>query len=284
MKQKVWFITGAAKGFGLEICKAALAYGDLVVATARKNQGSIAKNMAWENNILRLQVDVTNEVQVKEAVKLAISQFGRIDVLVNNAGYGLVAAVEEASDEEVKKQYETNVFGLLNVTRAVLPYMRSERSGHIINFSSLFGYLASIPGLGVYASTKFAVEGISEGLAAEAKIFGIHVTSVAPGLFSTSFASKESYESSQIILSDYNETVGNARKVIEQLNGNQPGDPFKLADVIMKLANSEKPPLHLPIGADAIDSFRKKTEIMQQEVAEWEAISKSTAHQDAVYY
>ena len=199
--------------------------------------------------------------------------------LVNNAGYGLLAATEEASDEEVKRQYDTNVFGLLNVTRAVLPHMRSQRSGHIINISSLFGYIASVPGFGIYGSTKFAVEGISEGLALEVKPLGIHVTSVAPGLFSTSFASTESYQTSKLIIEDYKETVGSVREGFGKLDGNQPGDPSKLAKVIIQLAESENPPVHLPIGKDAVAAFRTKTDIMQKEISVWENISISTDHQ-----
>ena len=278
MKQKVWFITGASKGFGLEIAKAALADGDKIVATVRKNQEAFAAKFQETDSVLIVQLDVTNEQQVKTGVEKAIDRFGRIDVLVNNAGYGLLAATEEASDEEVKKQYDTNVFGLLNITRAVLPHMRNQRSGHIINISSLFGYIASIPGLGIYGSTKFAVEGISEGLALEVKPLGIHVTSAAPGLFSTSFASPESYLSSELIIDGYNETVGTVRRAITQLDGNQPGDPSKLAQVIIQLAKSENPPLHLPIGRDAVAAFRMKTDIMQKEVSTWENASISTDH------
>lgn len=279
MKQKVWFITGASKGFGLEIAKAALANGDKIVATVRKNHEEFAAKFQETDSVLIVQLDVTNEQQVKTGVEKAIDRFGRIDVLVNNAGYGLLAATEEASDEEVKKQYDTNVFGLLNVTRAVLPHMRSQRSGRIINISSLFGYIASIPGLGIYGSTKFAVEGISEGLALEVKPLGIHVTSAAPGLFSTSFASTESYQSSELIIDSYNETVGAVRRTISQLDGNQPGDPSKLAQVIIQLAESENPPIHLPIGKDAVAAFRTKTNMMQKEISAWENVSISTDHQ-----
>ncbi|MDB5089594.1 MAG: NADP-dependent 3-hydroxy acid dehydrogenase YdfG, partial [Mucilaginibacter sp.] len=199
-KQKVWFITGASKGFGLEIAKAALAAGDKVVATVRSNADGLRSKLQQDNEVLVVSLDVTNEQQVKEGVQNAISRFGHIDVLVNNAGYGLLGATEEASDEEVRKQYDTNVFGLLNVTRAVLPHMRSQHSGHIINISSLFGYTASAPGFGLYGSTKFAVEGISEGLALEVKPLGIHVTAAAPGLFSTNFTSPDAYQPSKVIL------------------------------------------------------------------------------------
>src|SRR6187402_1302795 len=165
MKNKVWFITGASKGFGFEIAKAALASGDKVVATVRKNAPDLSAGLNNDANVLVVTLDVTKEDQVKAGVKAAVDRFGSIDVLVNNAGYGLLAATEEASDEEVRKQYDTNVFGLLNVTRAVLPYLRKQGSGHIINISSLFGYLNTVPGFGLYGSTKYAVEGITEGLA-----------------------------------------------------------------------------------------------------------------------
>ena len=164
MKSKVWFITGASKGFGFEIARAVLASGDQVVATVRKNAGELAARLNGGDRALVVTLDVTNEKEVKAGVRAAIDKFQRIDVLVNNAGYGLLAATEEASAEEVRKQYDTNVFGLLNVTRAVLPQLRRQGSGHIINISSLFGYLNSVPGFGLYGSTKFAVEGISEGL------------------------------------------------------------------------------------------------------------------------
>jgi NAD(P)-dependent dehydrogenase (short-subunit alcohol dehydrogenase family) len=280
LKQKVWFITGASRGFGLSISNSVIANGDKVVATVRKDQESIANLLQEEeNNVLVLQLDVTKEDQAQAAVQKAISHFGSIDVLVNNAGYALLAAFEEASDEEVKKQYETNVFGLLNVTRAVLPHMRNQQSGHIINISSLFGYTVAAPGFGIYGSTKFAVEGISEGLALEVKQFGINVTAVAPGLFTTDFASETSYQSSNIKLDSYRNTVGVVRKDIQHLNGKQPGDPARLAQVIIKLVESQNPPLHLPIGKDAIAVFRKKTERMQKEIEEWEAISSNTDHQ-----
>jgi NAD(P)-dependent dehydrogenase (short-subunit alcohol dehydrogenase family) len=278
-KQKVWFITGASKGFGLEIAKAALAAGDKVVATVRSNPDQLKNVLKNEDNALVVVLDVTRENEVKQGVKAAIDRFNEIDVLVNNAGYGLLAATEEASDEEVRKQYDTNVFGLLNVTRAVLPQMRKQQSGHIINISSLFAYTASYPGFGIYGSTKFAVEGISEGLALEVKPLGIHVTSAAPGIFRTNFASPESYQLSKLTLDAYNDTVGYVRAAVSQLDGNQPGDPLKLAQVILQLANTENPPLHLPIGKDAVASFKTKTAQMTKEVAEWEEVSGSTDHQ-----
>jgi NAD(P)-dependent dehydrogenase (short-subunit alcohol dehydrogenase family) len=249
------------------------------VATVRKSREKFEASFKETDDILIVQLDVTKEREVKNGIEKAIFRFGRIDVLVNNAGYGLLGATEEASDEEVKRQFDTNVFGLLNVTRSVLPHMRSQRSGHIINISSLFAYIASVPGLGIYSSTKFAVEGISEGLALEVKSLGIHVTAVAPGLFSTNFASPDSYQSTKLIIEDYKETVGKVREGLKQLDGNQPGDPAKLAQVIIQLADSEHPPLHLPIGKDAVLAFRAKTDMMQKEVSVWENISVSTDRQ-----
>jgi len=278
MKSKVWFITGASKGFGFEIARAALAIGDQVVATVRKNAGELSARLGSGDQLLVVTLDVTNEKEVKAGVKAAIDRFKHIDVLVNNAGYGLLAATEEASAEEVRKQYDTNVFGLLNVTRAVLPQLRKQASGHIINISSLFGYLNNVPGFGLYGSTKYAVEGISEGLATELRPLGIQVTAVAPGLFSTEFASTDSYQTSAVVLDTYKGTVGGVRANIGHLNGKQPGDPSKLADVIVKLAASENPPLHLPIGSDAIKKFREKTAQITREIEEWESISTSTDH------
>ena len=278
MKQKVWFITGASKGFGFEIAKAALANGDKVVATARKHAEQLAAKLGNPDRTLVVTLDVTNESEVKAGVQSAIDRFQRIDVLVNNAGYGLLAATEEASAEEVRKQYETNVFGLLNVTRAVLPQLRQQGSGHIINISSLFGYLNNTPGFGLYGSTKYAVEGITEGLATELKPLGIKVTAVAPGLFTTDFASTDSYQGSALILDAYKETVGAIRSNMSNFHGNQPGDPGKLASVIVKLAASENAPLHLPIGSDAVKKFRDKTAQITKEVEAWEPISVSTDH------
>lgn len=275
-KQKVWFITGASRGFGFDIVKAALDGGDKVVATVRSNPEKLEEQLGQADNLLVAVLDVTAEAQVKEGVQKAIGRFGQIDVLVNNAGYGLLGATEEISDAEVREQFDTNVFGLLNVTRAVLPHMRDRKSGHIINISSLLGYGASVPGLGLYGATKFAVEGISEGLALEVKPLGIRVTAAAPGLFRTDFASASSYKSSASIMDAYEPTVGQIRHALQSLDGTQPGDPAKLAQVIIQIANDEQPPLHLPIGKDSVALFRSKAAQAEQEVASWEAVSSAT--------
>jgi len=274
---KVWFITGASRGFGLEIAKAALSAGDKVVATVRSKPEQLAAALQNHPDLLVVLLDVVREEQAKAAVSQAIARFGTIDILVNNAGYGIVAAVEEASDAETRKQYDTNVFGLLNVTRAVLPYLRKQRSGHVINVSSLFGY-GAIPGWGLYGSTKYAVEGLSEGLAVELAPLGIHVTVVAPGLFSTDFLSPDSYTLAQNIIEDYTPTVGPMRNGADKLHGNQPGDPAKLAQVILQLVNAKNPPVHLPIGKDSVGMYRKMAAKNGQEVEAWAAVSTGTDH------
>lgn len=279
--KKVWLVTGAAKGFGLEFVKAALESGDQVIATVRSQPEQLAQTLHHPADLFIVLMDVTDETQVKAAVQQGIDHFGRLDVVINNAGYGLIAGVEEATDAEARKQYDTNVFGLLNVTRAVLPTLRKQKSGHIINISSLFGYDAWA-GLGLYGSTKFAVEGISQGLAVDLAPFGIHVTAVAPGLFSTEFLSSESYAVTGNPIADYDETpVGQIRAGIGQFHKTQPGDPKKLAQVVVQLVASENPPVHLPIGKDAVDLYQQNVAKTQQELAGWLAAATSTDHAKA---
>jgi NAD(P)-dependent dehydrogenase (short-subunit alcohol dehydrogenase family) len=279
--QKVWFITGASRGLGLAIGKAALKSGDMVTRGVRSKTDQLSAVLSDPNGLLVVKLDVTNEQEVLAAVERAIAHFGKIDVLVNNAGYGMLTAIEEASDRETRKQFETNVFGLLNVTRAVLPHMRRQKSGHIINVSSLFGYDA-IPGWGLYGSTKFAVEGLSKGLSVELAPFGIHVTAIAPGLFSTDFLSADSYANPASVISDYENTaVGEMRHKIDGLHGRQPGDPRKLADLVIKLAKSENPPVHLPVGRDAIAMYRNNVAKTSKEIDEWEYLASGTDRDDS---
>ncbi|MCC3158433.1 SDR family NAD(P)-dependent oxidoreductase [Hymenobacter sp. 15J16-1T3B] len=274
--QKVWFVTGASRGLGLEIVKAALAAGDYVVATVRKQAEQLTTSLEHHSNLLVTLLDVTNPAQVTEAVQAALARFGQIDVLVNNAGYGFLGAFEEASEAEMHRQFDTNVFGLIRVTQAVLPHMRQRRSGHIINVSSLFGYQASVPGFGLYGASKFAVEGITEGLALEVSALGIRVTALAPGLFSTDFLAADSYVQSATVLEAYAATVGGTRAAAGHIHGNQPGDPAKLAAVVRQLVDSPEPPVHLPVGKDAVASLRGKIATLQAEVAAWESVAVST--------
>lgn len=278
-KQKVWFITGAARGIGLEILKAVLETGDNVVATVRSSAESLADKLGNPENLQVVLLDITDEQQAIAAANQAVQKFGQIDVLVNNAGYGLLSAVEEATADEVRKNFETNVFGLLNVTRAVLPHMRKKRSGHIINFSSVGG-LSGYIGWGVYGSTKFAVEGLTEALALELAPLGIHATVVAPGFFRTEFLDAASLTRSGHIIPDYDQTVGEMRKFATQANKKQPGDPVKLAKAIVKVANTEKPPVHLPLGKDSLQRYREKTANFEKDIEAWYDVITGTDHDD----
>ena len=275
-QQKTWFITGASKGFGLEITKAALAVGDKVVATVRNNSSLVYASLKEDTNLFVVEMDVTNESEVKEAVTKAVEHFGRLDIVVNNAGYGIIGAIEEVSDAEARKQYDTNVFGVLNVLRATLPFLRKQRSGHIINVSSLFAFDPLI-GWSLYASTKNAVEGISQGLVKELQPFGIGVTVIEPGLFRTGFTGKGSFAIAQNAISDYENTrVGQMRKRTNTFHGTQPGDPSKLATVVVKLGHTENPPLNLPIGTDSIINYNIFRDRLANDVNAWMKDSLST--------
>lgn len=275
---KVWFITGASRGFGFEITKAVLASGDKVIATVRSQPEKLETELS-DQNLLVLKMDVTDQKQTELAVIQAIDKFGKIDVLVNNAGFGLLSAVEEGTDEELRKMYDTNVFGLLNVTRSILPYLRKQHSGHIINISSVGGLVGSF-GWGLYSSTKFAVEGLSEAMSKELKPLGIFVTVVEPGYFRTNFLDKSSLTRSRNIIEDYVETSGKMREFATQVSYKQPGDPTKLAAAIVQIANAGTPPLHLPLGKDTLNSFRAKTEAFEKDIETWYDVIISTDHDD----
>jgi NAD(P)-dependent dehydrogenase (short-subunit alcohol dehydrogenase family) len=282
--RKVWLITGASRGFGFEITRAALESGDKVVATVRKNPEGLSTALNNPKELFIVQLDVTHEAEVHRGVQQAIEHFGKIDVVVNNAGFGLVGAIEEASDEEARRLYDTNVFGLLNVTRAVLPFLRRQRSGRLINISSLFGY-GAVPGWGLYGSTKYAVEGLSEGLALELAPFGIQVTAIAPGLFTTDFLSGDSYSTAKNSIEDYEAgAVGKMRNGATQLNGNQPGDPRKLAHVVVEIARAQNPPVHLPVGKDSFAMYRNTVARTTREINEREQLSSNTDHLKSIQH
>ena len=272
--KRVWFITGASRGFGALIARAAFADGNAVVAAGR-NVAAITERLGESPALLPVALDVTSEAQAKAAVDAAVEKFGRIDVLVNNAGFGLLAAVEESSDADVRRMYDTNVFGLLNVTRAVLPVMRKQRSGHVVNMSSIGGYRAAA-GFGVYSSTKFAVEGITEALHAELKPLGIHATVVEPGYFRTDFLDASSLVVGKNIIDDYDETSGKVRRFAVGMNHNQPGDPEKLATALVTLADAQTPPLRLPLGTDTLKAIAEKNAFVTAETETWKAVSQST--------
>ncbi|KQS87800.1 MULTISPECIES: oxidoreductase [unclassified Rhizobium] len=272
---RVWFITGASRGFGALITREALDAGDAVVATARNPQ-TIIDRFGEHPNLLPVALDVTSEAQAHAAAESAVKRFGRIDILLNNAGYGLLGAVEEATAEEIEKIYATNVFGLLKVTRAVLPHMRRQRSGHVMNISSIGGYVG-FPGWGVYGSTKFAIEGLSESLAIEVKPLGIDVTVIEPGFFRTDFLDEASLSISPSSIADYAETpAGAMRDFAAGKNHGQPGDPLRLAKAMITLSKAENPPLRMLFGTDTVAAIEAKNASVAAELATWRELATST--------
>ena len=271
---KTWFITGASRGLAALIAEQALGRGDNVVATAR-DPARVVSRLGDSPNLLAVALDVTNEAQARAAADAAVARFGRIDILLNNAGFGLLGAVEEATAPEIERVYATNVFGLLAVTRAVLPHMRRQRSGHVLNISSIGGYAASA-GWGVYCSTKFAVEGITEALALELKPLGVHATVIEPGFFRTDFLDAQSLSVSPSHIDDYADTAGAMRSFAASANHAQPGDPAKLARALMTVVDAAEPPLRMPFGSDAVRRIEAKNAAVAQELARWRDLSVST--------
>lgn len=275
----VWFITGASRGFGLQIARDLLERGHQVVATARQ-ASAVTDALGDDDNLLAVALDVTDEAQARQAVQAAVQRFGRIDVLINNAGRGLLGAVEEATDAEVRAVYETNVFGLLTVTRAVAPILRAQKSGTIVNISSVGGFVGS-PGWGVYASTKFAVEALTESLNAELRPLGIHVMVVEPGYFRTDFLDSSSLQIQQNTIADYADgPAGQMRVAAGERNHDQPGDPVKASAAIIDVVESERPPLRLLLGNDTIAAVEGKIAHVQAELAQWRSVSTSTDFDD----
>lgn len=274
MAERVWMVTGASRGIGAEIARAVLAAGDRLIATSRRVEG--LDHLGSSESVFKTALDVTDETQVRSAVDAGLDRFGHVDVLVNNAGISLLGAVEETNGDQVERLYRTNVFGLLDVTRALLPSMRTRRSGHIINISSVAGYSA-YAGFGVYSSTKFAVEGLSEALHAELKPLGIHVTVVEPGFFRTDIldANLSLLEATDRI-TDYDETAGAMRDAVPGYNHQQPGDPSKLARAVVELANAPDPPLRLPLGPDTLGRMEEKNALVEKETAAWRTLAAST--------
>jgi NAD(P)-dependent dehydrogenase (short-subunit alcohol dehydrogenase family) len=264
----VWLITGCSTGFGRELAKLVLARGWRAVVTARdpSKVTDIAEGHA--DNALVLPLDVTNREQIDAAVAKTIERFGQIDVLVNNAGYGYLAAIEEGEDAAVRDMFETNVFGLVDITKAVLPVMRKQRNGFIVNVSSIGG-LSSFAATGYYHGTKYAVEGISESLAIEVKPLGIDVMLVEPGPFRTNWAGP-SIKQSATLIDDYAPTAGERRKQTAARSGNQVGDPIRAAQAIIDAALSDTPPLRLLLGKMALELARKKLDLLRKDFDAWE--------------
>ena len=278
-KERTWFITGTSQGIGLVLVKQLLSQGYNVVATAR-NAESLKKAVGISSSqFLPLQVDLVSEKSVKQAVDSAIAQFGSIDYLVNNAGYGMIGGIEESSDAEVRANFDVNVFGLLNVTRAVLPHMRKAKFGHVINLSSVFGLLAGA-GWGVYCSTKFAVEAISEALVQEVKPFGIKVTLIEPGYIRTNFLNSTSLIAPKNPIEEYAGIRESVRVHQEDLAGKQLGNPEKVAELIIKVTKIPEPPLHLLTGSDAYQFANYKIDELKNEIERNKELTFSTDFTD----
>jgi NAD(P)-dependent dehydrogenase (short-subunit alcohol dehydrogenase family) len=252
----VWLVTGASSGFGKAICEAALERGNRLVATARDILTIESLVKEHREQALALQLDVTDSGASRLVIGEALKVFQRLDVVVNNAGYAHGGAVEELTDEELRQQFEVNLFGLINMTRAVLPQMRRQRSGHLVQISSLNG-IEGLAGAGYYAASKFAIEGLSESLAQEIAHLGIKVTIVESGPLRTRFANPSSARWAAPI-QDYADSVGQTREALSQLDGNQPGDPARAARIVVDVVERDQPPLRLPLGQMAVDNIRTR--------------------------
>lgn len=275
-RKKTWLVTGASKGLGLTLVKRLLKNGYRVAATSR-NIGDLQKEIEPSAAFLPLQVDLVNEQSVAEAVAEIIRTWSAIDVVVNNAGYGQLGTLEELSDAESRRNFDVNVFGALNVIRSIMPHLRAQQSGTVLNISSVGGFTGNFPGWGIYCATKFAMAGFTEGLAAEAKEFGVTATVVYPGYFRTNFLSEGSLNLPGNPIAAY--TTARAVEAMHknEISGNQPGDPEKAAAVLIATAESGNPPLHLFLGQDAYDMARVKMEMVQHDLAAHESQATATA-------
>jgi NAD(P)-dependent dehydrogenase (short-subunit alcohol dehydrogenase family) len=269
---KVWFITGCSTGFGRFLAIEALEKGYKVVVTAR-NTNDVQDIVApYPETAIVVKLDVTDTASIKSSVAAAIEKFGQIDVLVNNAGIGYFGAIEESEEAEVRRMFEINVFGLAHMTQAVLPIMRKQRSGHILNIASIGG-LRSFPGVGFYNATKYAVDGLSEALSKEVAPLGIKVTIVAPSGFRTDWAGRSANDS-KIVIEDYASTAGKNKGDIRGYSGNQPGDPVRAAKAMIQVVETENPPMRLLLGAAALKGARLKLEELKQDFDTWAEVSE----------
>ncbi len=274
--KKVWFVTGASRGLGFTLVKKLLSEGYHVAATSR-SAGSLIKTIGnVSDTFLPVEMDVTDDNNVSEVMAKTVDHFGRIDMVVNNAGFGQTGTLEELSDEEVKNSFNVNVFGSLNVIRHATPFLRQQRSGHIFNISSIGGYIGSFPGFGVYCSTKFAVAGFTEALAEEMKGFDVHITLVYPGYFRTGFLSKGSVKTPANPIAAYESARETEQAHLNQIDGNQPNDPEKAAEVLINVSEQKAPPVHLFLGKDAYHYAGVKIERIQAEMDDNKQLGTST--------
>jgi NAD(P)-dependent dehydrogenase (short-subunit alcohol dehydrogenase family) len=272
---KVFFVTGASRGLGAEIVRAALDRGHQVAATGRDAAAVSKAYPEGPENLLALTADVTDPAQLQAAADETVRRFGRIDVVVNNAGYGLVGAIEEVSDAEARALFEVNVFGVLNTLKATLPVLRQQRSGHVLNMSSVGGF-ATAPAVGLYGATKFALEGISEALHGELAPLGVRVTIVEPGGFRTDFLNPASLRTEPATIADYEAGAGPVRQSMGDNDGRQAGDPVKAANAIIDVTEVADPPLRLQLGKDAIARIEAKLDLVRRELEQWKHVALAT--------
>jgi NAD(P)-dependent dehydrogenase (short-subunit alcohol dehydrogenase family) len=269
MTQKTWLITGCSSGFGRAIAESAVAAGQRVIATARDVR-SIA-DLEREGSCHVMTLDITEASEIPKVIAEAAQQWGSLDVLVNNAGYGLIGAVEECGDEQIRRNFETNFFGPLNVIRAALPILRAQKSGHIVNISAAAA-IANYAGFGIYGGAKAALDLMSESLRAELTPLGIKITVVQPGPFRTEFIAR-GLEKAAAQVEDYNASSGRFARLLESMNGKQPGDPARAAEAIVKMILDGDAPLHLPLGKYVIKKLRDKAAALTREAEKWESVA-----------
>ncbi len=273
---KTWFVTGASKGFGLTLVRQLLAQGYAVAATSRHLAELQQAVPAVPGRFLALQMDLGSEESVGQAIAATVAEFGRLDVVVNNAGYGQLGALEELSDAEVRRNFDVNVFGLLHVLRLATPHLRQQASGRVFNISSVGGYSGNFPGWGVYCATKFAVTGLTESYAAEVKDFGVQATVVLPGYFRTEFLTGGSMGLPAQPLGVYQAVRESQAVHTEHINGQQPGDPEKGMAVLIQLSEAAEQPVHLFLGEDAHELARQQMQAVTQDLEQWEAVAAAT--------
>lgn len=273
-QKRVWLVTGCSTGFGRELAKQLIERNENVVVTARKPDQIADLVHDHGHHVLGLELDVTDASSIENAVRQTLSRFGRIDVLVNNAGYGYQSSIEEGDEQEIRAQFDANVFGLFALTRAVLPTMRKERSGHILNITSVAG-LVGFAGSGYYAATKHAVEGFSSALSAEVDHLGVKVTCVEPGPFRTDWAGR-SLRQTKTTIEEYSDTVGKRLSATSNGSGKQAGDPVRAASAMIKLVDEPNPPLHLVLGNFGVDAVSKRLHETLREIDDWREVSIAT--------
>lgn len=275
-KRKTWFITGASKGLGLTLVKKLLAQGYNVAATSRTIDALIAAVANETTTFLPLSINIVDESDVQKAIEQTIAHFGSIDVIVNNAGYGLMGGLEELSDGEARSNFDVNVFGSLNVIRKALPHLRMQQNGHIFNISSIGGYSGGFPAFGIYCATKFAVHGFTESLSHEVKPFGINVSLIMPGYFRTNFLDADSIVTPKHEIDAYLNVRAMQTAHQQDINANQPGDPDKAADLIIAVAQEKDPAVHLFLGADAYQIAEDKMEVVKKDMETYREMATAT--------